>query len=97
MNNMKRSLHAHKRADNFIADFLTSQVNVQKLLVCPYTFSDTCGSNVILVINLCMLLWLIFLTGKDNRSTLYRQEQDLFKRYNTIFTLKKTQQYPLGS
>lgn len=82
MNNMKRSLHAHKRADNFIADFLTSQVNVQKLLLCPYTFSDTCGSNVILVLISCML----FLTGKDNRSTLYRQEQDLFKRYNTIFT-----------
>lgn len=87
MNNMKRSLHAHKRADNFIADFLTSQVNVQKLLLCPYTFSDTCGSNVTLSrFNFMHVIMVIFLTGKDNRSTLYRQEQDLFKRYDTIFT-----------
>lgn len=81
MNNLKRNVHAQKRADNFIADFLTSQVNS-----CVLAFSDICGSNVILFYCYACNYMVIFFTGKDNRSTLYRQEQDLFKRYDTIFT-----------
>lgn len=90
MNNMKRSLHAHKRADNFIADFLTSQVNVQKLLLCPYTFSDTCGSNVILVLILCMLLWLYFSQEKIIAQHCIDKNKTCSKGIIRFFTLKKT-------